>query len=704
MRVRLTTILAAVALVAAAAPAGAQDHVWVRASGPDGGDCRAIAYGPAGTPRVLAAFSRGIHLSTNGGESWSLAAGGAYLAYEICFQPGSSQIVYAATNGGGLRRSTDGGATWAPASSPDGYLFSVAIDPADPQRMYAGASSKGVYYTTNGGGIWTRSEDPDIQTRTPVALMVDPADGQHVIAGAFGGVWVSTDGGVSWEAAASGLGSIDVRDLAASPADARIIYAATAGGIYKTTDFCASWTPASSGLTEPSVNDVAIDPQQPDVAYAATKAGVYRSLDAGANWQKWSAGMERQDHAQAVAVDPSDSLNLLAGTGGSIFRSADGGANWTMSARGVVGMRSQALAAGFGSAGGVVVGCGTGIYGAGVYSSTDWGLSWGFIGIGNEYVYSVAAVDEAGAVIGCSDSGIFRTIDGGATWVKTGAAGRCYGLCADAFDPLRLYAASSSSGVWRSTDAGANWVQCNNGLGYVFARSLAVDRTSGTLYVGLDATGSWSGVYRSTDRGATWLAAESGVQGRRIWALAVGADGAVYAAAYPSGLYKSTDGGANFAAVGAGLASYALALAADPVNGRIYAGLADGVYVSDDQGAHFTKLSGFSGYVLALLVDPSNHNFLYAGSDGDRVWRCTFKAECAAPAQARAMPDGQLVRLSNVIVAGVFGGRFWVEGSDRSSGIAVIWDMPVQEGQVVTVTGTLQTVDGERRIAAISVI
>ncbi len=70
---------------------------------------------------------------------------------------------------------------------------------------------------------------------------------------------------------------------------------------------------------------------------------------------------------------------------------------------------------------------------------------------------------------------------------------------------------------------------------------------------------------------------------------------------------------------------------------------------------------------------------------------------------AFAQPDGTKVGLQGKPVTGVFGGFFYIEEPDRTRGIRVISNEAVDEGDLMTVLGTLQTTDGEREILAAAV-
>lgn len=144
----------------------------------------------------------------------------------------------------------------------------LAIDPKNPQMVYAGlGEGAGLYKTTNGGELWEgvnygiRVECPSYlqrvgQVRPGVSLMkpkrlvggdyvsmgwtiitgiaVDPVEPQTVYASDYLlGVYMSTDGGLSWDTINDGLTTKAVTALNLST-DGRVLYAATSGeGVFK---------------------------------------------------------------------------------------------------------------------------------------------------------------------------------------------------------------------------------------------------------------------------------------------------------------------------------------------------------------------------------------------------------------------------------------------------------------------------------------
>jgi photosystem II stability/assembly factor-like uncharacterized protein len=68
-----------------------------------------------------------------------------------------------------------------------------------------------------------------------------------IVAGTYGGIFISTDNGVTWNIRNNGLTNTDIRSLAFSGTD---IFAGSNGGMFLSTDNGASWTPVDSGLAK----------------------------------------------------------------------------------------------------------------------------------------------------------------------------------------------------------------------------------------------------------------------------------------------------------------------------------------------------------------------------------------------------------------------------------------------------------------------
>ena len=91
---------------------------------------------------------------------------------------------------------------------------------------------------------------------------------------------------------------------------------------------------------------------------------------------------------------------------------------------------------------------------------------------------------------------------------------------------------------------------------------------------------------------------------------------------------------------------------------------------------------------------------------GDKIARLVGASpgELVSPHQARQAADGAPVALKDMIVTAAFDGYFYVQDVNRRGGIRVDSSVSVTEGEVVDVTGTVTTVDYERRLTSPVVI
>src|SRR5262245_35700705 len=163
--------------------------------GPDGGYTADVAVQPGHPEVVLAATSRGVYRSANGGASWSLVTPQRILGADtIAFDPLDSNRVYVngvkfwrsvdagltftevtslpergqslavggnhiylSTIDGELRRSDDHALTWTTVTVPwtvvmsPPILYGIATDPSNDEVLYACVQNQGIYKTVNHG-------------------------------------------------------------------------------------------------------------------------------------------------------------------------------------------------------------------------------------------------------------------------------------------------------------------------------------------------------------------------------------------------------------------------------------------------------------------------------------------------------------------------------------------------------------------------
>jgi len=206
-----------------------------------------------------------------------------------------------------------------------------------------------------------------------------------------------------------------------------------------------------------------------------------------------------------------------------------------------------------------------------------------------------------------------------------------------------VYAGSLDSGVVKSTDAGLTWFTSNTGLTYNHIQSLAICTSNpNVIYVGTDSLGGFAncGVYKTTNGGNTWTLTSNAVfQQRSIQAIVVNPTNpnialcGVFNAGSNStdGIYRTTDGGTTWAVSNSGFGANKniLALAMDPSNPNVvYAGTSfmppstgpTYVYKSTDGGVTWTNssnglppLSTDINPVRTIDISTANTQYIAAG-------------------------------------------------------------------------------------------
>ena len=281
-----------------------------------------------------------------------------------------------------------------------------------------------------------------------------------------------------------------------------------------------------------------------------TGGGVWATNDGGINWENISDGFFKVGSIGDIAVSESDPNVVYVGTGEHAVR-------------------------------GVMTS-----YGDGVYKSTDAGKTWKNIGlektrhIADIVVHptnaDVVLVAAQGTVHGPNnDRGIYKSIDGGATWKKTLFINDSTGIASltmDMTNPRVLYAAAwehrrypwavssggPGSGIWKSVDEGNTWIKLSEGLPKSMGKvGISVSRANpNRVFAIVETEKAKSGLYRSDDAGKTWslLSNNQDICSRSWYYMKVFADpineNLVYVLNAP--LMRSIDGGKTFAPVRVG--------------------------------------------------------------------------------------------------------------------------------------------------------
>lgn len=193
------------------------------------------------------------------------------------------------------------------------------------------------------------------------SIAISPVNSQIILVGAStGGIWRSSDGGLTFSPVSDSQVDLAVGAIAFSPSDPNVVYAGMGdmqscceylgSGVLRSSDAGLTWTRVDGGsLPQPaSVGDIEVDPNNPNKVYLALYrsldasnansfpyGGVYVSTNGGANWTRTFTGLPRD-----LAINPGNSQVIYAamrGVGqfgdggiGGLYRSVDGGLNWNL--------------------------------------------------------------------------------------------------------------------------------------------------------------------------------------------------------------------------------------------------------------------------------------------------------------------------------------------------------------------------------------
>jgi photosystem II stability/assembly factor-like uncharacterized protein len=459
--------------------------------------------------------------SDDGAASWQ-ALPRFRASQFVAVAPSAPNVLYAEDNG--LFRSLDFGTTWARVWPDDGFYDAFAIDPRDANTIYFGLRTEGLWKSTDGGrNARLLMATHGLQNITEIAI--DPRNPQQLIAGGdWGAVWGlfrTTDGGEHWKRISRGLPRLDsIRDLEVSPASgAPILAGFFAGGVFRTTSGGGSWRPTNRGLAATPVRALVLDPGSPSIVYAGLddSSGVARSTNGGRRWSR-SGLRARNVFALAAARQ-----TIFAGTTrGVIYRTRKGGSTWhkLLSKPGdaVVALATAP------SAPRVIYGA---FYKAGIYRSADGGDTWRSAGALAQVQTLAVQPNRPNRVFAGWAGTVARSRNGGRTWKRSAdPVGAVKAFAVDPARPNILYAAveagSAPGGVYKSVDGGANWVRTVTGITTKDLSAIAIDRhRPTTIYSGGCGTTPPGGVYRSTDAARTWTKISTGMTTTCVTSIAL---------------------------------------------------------------------------------------------------------------------------------------------------------------------------------------
>jgi PKD repeat protein len=337
-----------------------------------------------------------------------------------------------------------------------GRINGFAFHPTDSNVVFALAPQGGVWKTTDNGLTWLHlfGKNPVVNTigassmllsyNNPDTMYIGTGDRDAGDAPGMGVVW-STNGGITWSARNSGIGTLTVGKMVMHPKNSAIIIIATNGGIYRTTNSGLTWTFIISG----NYTDIVMHPNNPNLIYATRNGLFFRSTNNGQSFVQITAGLPTGSSRGQIAVSKANRAYVYFVTTPSVnfqglYRSADSGLTFTT--------RSTTPN---------ILGYYDGTAGTGDLTN---GQGW--------YDLDIDADPKNAEVVYVGGINIWKSVNGGTTWTQVGHWFGGYGaddIHADqhAIDfnitGSKLYS-GNDGGVYYTLNAGSRWINISTGI------------------------------------------------------------------------------------------------------------------------------------------------------------------------------------------------------------------------------------------------
>jgi photosystem II stability/assembly factor-like uncharacterized protein len=232
-----------------------------------------------------------------------------------------------------MQRSTNGGNSYSslnpPKSNPIAFIAPFALAPSNGQVIYAGSAI--VAKSTDGGDTWVTTNNGaplDGNPMLAIAISNQNPDVGYVASAPYnnnpGHVFVTQNGGTTWQNISAGLPNRFILDLEVDPTNDAVAFAAIGGygssHLFRTSDFGATWEDIGAGLPDLPTSAIAIDPLFPNNIYVGNDLGVFSSIDFGATWQSYLDGLPEAVMVFDLKISPANRKLRVASHGSGVYQ------------------------------------------------------------------------------------------------------------------------------------------------------------------------------------------------------------------------------------------------------------------------------------------------------------------------------------------------------------------------------------------------
>jgi len=443
-------------------------------------------------------------------------------------------------------------------------------------------------------------------------------------------IYKTTDGAENWSFLT--LITEDIYSISIDPNDNNIIYAsAYSHYIYKSTNGGISWKALTIGTAERVYfYGIQVDDSNSDFIYGFGKIGsiedqticFLKSTNGGENWLIHSITSDIKYHIYGKnwwIIDPNDTNNLFILTSYAdglkfhpfLFKSGDGGATWQGIDLSNITSMVNTFCMDVDKNGTIIMCFGD----AGIYKSTDSGLSWIRSTAYPKNLYSIKYLsDNPDIIAGGHNDVVYISTDGGIIWIAY-----THGLSGGnieriIFNSSKEFTIGNECGILKSTDAGATWFEKNEGINIKDISALEVSKSNpAVMYVGVP----YEGIYKTTNAGTSWILVKKSYQ-----VISLSIDANIIYSLEPEGarkynVYKTKDSGITWNVIKNTERGFDIVakdnfvwLSYKPTFGSLFK-----LAKSTNGGADWSDylISDSYGSPSSITIDPQNSDIIYVG-------------------------------------------------------------------------------------------
>jgi photosystem II stability/assembly factor-like uncharacterized protein len=595
---------------------------------------------------------------------------------------------------GAILISTNRGSSWTQVNLPVklggndvGHYTGerLQVDPNLPSTLFLGTTMDGLWKSLDSGATWNRvttlastnlnfvcldqtSSQPGTMTQRIIVGVMDTANR----------IYVSTNGGGTWNAPTGQPTGLDPMRFALSPGLLYVSYgnasgqnpgSPTNGTVYKYDLGAGTWENISPPTGSYGFGGVCVDKENPNCLLVGTvgrwypKDEIYRSTNGGSSWYP-ILGNAILDCSRApyhqqfnpcwisdIQINPFNSGEAVCLDGYGVLitenlTNADLGQpiTWSFEDLGIEEMVVFEMAS---------PPSGPSLFSAIAdesgfrHDNIEVSPTNGTYHPGHGSNYSLDFAEQApNLLVRChnlayGEIGAYGSysLDGGVTWSQfatqppgvTPPGATAGGTIAIAADGSRIVWTPPGAGTYFSTNHGASWTAS---AGIIAGLKVVADRVNLEKFYAYDAA---NGVlYVSTNGATSFVITAAGLPTVAAGALYPGSvkavfgnEGQLWLAGGNGGLFRSTNSGASFARVnavaGANLVAFGKTAPSQNYPAVFVAGTIGGIYGffrSDDQGANWIQVNDEQhqyGWIWSLAGDPKVYGRLYVGTSGRGV-------------------------------------------------------------------------------------